>query len=418
MKKHNLALNYLHVFIILLVVAFHSVIAYEALIPVNTTPFTTRPYFWAVFPILDIQRWIGFTLFVVFNDQFFMPLLFFISGLFIWPGIINKGSRKYLYDRIIRLGIPFVFAKVIIIPLGYYASYLNTGAEAGLPGFYKIWISLENWPSGPAWFLILLIFFDFLVVLSYKFFPGWGQSLGKKLSLSFEKPFLFYTVLVAASAITYFTMITYFDRYQWSNFGPLNFQTTRVLLYAVYLVAGIAVGSNGLNLGLLARDGRLARRWPAWFSATFIFYLFSIIFLGKHLTNPSSVELKFIYAAFFILFCAACLLFFIGLFVRMMHRRLRVLDSLHENAYGIFLFHYPILIWLQYYLLNINLSAITKGFLVTAGAVSISWLTTAAIRRIPAVNRVISPGDSKIKKKSNATDINLAKTEISIGVNG
>jgi hypothetical protein len=45
--------------------------------------------------------------------------------------------------------------------------------------------------------------------------------------------------------------------------------------------------------------------------------------------------------------------------------------------------------WLQYGLLGIDLSAITKATLVFAGTLLLSWGLIAAIRRIPAVARVI-----------------------------
>jgi hypothetical protein len=45
--------------------------------------------------------------------------------------------------------------------------------------------------------------------------------------------------------------------------------------------------------------------------------------------------------------------------------------------------------WLQYVLLKAALPAVVKGSLVLAGAVALSWAVTAALRRIPAVARVI-----------------------------
>jgi hypothetical protein len=54
-----------------------------------------------------------------------------------------------------------------------------------------------------------------------------------------------------------------------------------------------------------------------------------------------------------------------------------------------YLTHYAFVSWLQYALLKPQLPAIAKGSLVFAGAVLLSWGTTAALRRIPAVSRAI-----------------------------
>jgi hypothetical protein len=53
------------------------------------------------------------------------------------------------------------------------------------------------------------------------------------------------------------------------------------------------------------------------------------------------------------------------------------------------LIHYAFVSWLQYALLRTALPAIAKGSLVFSGTVLLSWGATAALRRIPAVARVI-----------------------------
>src|SRR3954454_15304037 len=51
----------------------------------------------------DSQRWLGFDLVVLFNDSFFMALMFFISGLFVWNSLAWKGWAAYLGERAWRL---------------------------------------------------------------------------------------------------------------------------------------------------------------------------------------------------------------------------------------------------------------------------------------------------------------------------
>src|SRR3981189_2647288 len=77
-------------FITLLVVIHHSVL--------NFTWFGNG----------DPQRWLGFDLVVLFNDSFFMALMFFISGLFVRDSLARKGWAGFLRDRAWRLGGPFL----------------------------------------------------------------------------------------------------------------------------------------------------------------------------------------------------------------------------------------------------------------------------------------------------------------------
>jgi surface polysaccharide O-acyltransferase-like enzyme len=76
-------------------------------------------------------------------------------------------------------------------------------------------------------------------------------------------------------------------------------------------------------------------------------------------------------------------------FARFATRRRAVFDSLTDNAYGMYIIHYAFVSWLQYALLPASLSGFVKGVIVSLGTIIFSWATTAALRRIPAVARVI-----------------------------
>ena len=59
------------------------------------------------------------------------------------------------------------------------------------------------------------------------------------------------------------------------------------------------------------------------------------------------------------------------------------------EAYGMFLVHYPVVLWLQYWLFDVGLPAIAKAAIVFVLAVISSWAATAALRRIPGATRVL-----------------------------
>jgi surface polysaccharide O-acyltransferase-like enzyme len=46
------------------------------------------------------------------------------------------------------------------------------------------------------------------------------------------------------------------------------------------------------------------------------------------------------------------------------NKSLAIVDTISENAYGIYFFHYTLAIWLQYALLRWSLPAIAKGLVV------------------------------------------------------
>src|SRR5487761_610432 len=127
---HNLALGYLRGFLVVLVLAHHSVLAYIASPPPLPGSLLDPVRWWRAFPVIDPNaHWTGFSLFTGFNDDFFMSLMFFISGLFVWSSLRRKGAGTFARDRMIRLGIPFIVGAAIVAPIAYYPSYLQAGGH-------------------------------------------------------------------------------------------------------------------------------------------------------------------------------------------------------------------------------------------------------------------------------------------------
>jgi Acyltransferase family len=386
---YNLSVGYLRAFITLMVLAHHAVLAYTTFNPPPPTALNGPVRWWQASPIVDPRRWGGFDLFVGFNDIFFMSLMFFLSGLFVWRSLQRKGARHFLRDRVLRLGVPFVAAAAVVAPLAYYPTYLQTGAR-GFAGFWQQWRLLGNWPAGPAWFVWALLAFDAIAAALFLLLPRWGNAIGHLTSEADRRPIAFFGLLVGFSALAYIPLALVFSPIRWSSFGPFTFQTSRGLHYLVYFLLGAGVGAYGLDRGLLALDGKLSRRWWLWsIAALFAFLVAGGIGIAAMITHPGSRGWETTAEFFWAVSCAASSFAFLALFTRFARSRSRIFDSLNANAYGMYLIHYAFVSWLQLALLKSHLPAITKGSLVFFGVVLLSWSATAALRRIPAIARVI-----------------------------
>ena len=97
-RRSSLALSNTRDFLILLVVAFHSCLAYLGSAPASPAPFNTPPYAWRAYPIVDSARWFGFDLFCAFLYVFMMQFMFFVSGLFVLSSLRSKGAKVYLFQ--------------------------------------------------------------------------------------------------------------------------------------------------------------------------------------------------------------------------------------------------------------------------------------------------------------------------------
>src|SRR5260370_6389074 len=154
--RASLAIDNLRAVVILLVLAFHSVLAYLNFLPATPFAFDSPPFLGRSIPVVDTVRWFGFDLFCAWLDVFLMSFFFLLSGLFVWPSLERKGARSFLFDRLLRIGLPFLLIALLLIPLAHYPTYLQTATEPRIEAFWRHWLAFSFWASGTMWFLWLL----------------------------------------------------------------------------------------------------------------------------------------------------------------------------------------------------------------------------------------------------------------------
>jgi Acyltransferase family len=375
-KTRNLSLDRTRTFLTLVVLIHHAVIPYT------------------YFGHTDPKYWIGFDCIVLATDSFFMAMFFFISGLFVWPSLAHKVPRIFFRDRLLRLGLPFAIAAFTIIPIAYYAISLRQHPDIGFAAFWWKTITIGPWPSGPVWFIWVLLVFDLSAAVLYRVSTKLLDPINRLSLRAFDRPADFYLFLVVVTAIIYIPGRVYFGPARWFSFGPFDVQASRVLLYAAYFFIGAGVGAANLNRGLLSADGRLAKSGWGWLIVTLIPYclLWGLItikykILDSQVFQPDWYEAS--YALFFVAFSAAILFAIFAYFLRFKRSDWSVLDPVQADAYGIFVVHYPIVLWLQYWLFDFDLPAIVKAAASLVLTVILSWAATAALRKIPGATHVL-----------------------------
>jgi surface polysaccharide O-acyltransferase-like enzyme len=369
-------------FIILLVLLHHSVINYT------------------YFGHGDSMRWLGFDLIVLFNDSFFMAFMFFISGLFVRDSLVRKGPAIFLRDRVWRLGVPFLLSVVVLMPIAYYPTFLRYH----LPGttdfnFLHFWwrtLTVGPWPSGPAWFLWVLLALDAVAAAVWWIAPRFIPTLGQLIFSARNRAMMAFVVFLIVSTAAYLPMHLAFGDVSWLELGrfPLPIQTSRILLYTAYFFVGVGVGAINLRAGLLADSGELAKRWPVWLAFAVAFYGAILVLVYAHhnwVADFDSPPLlwKVGYGLAFAMYSAAMAFTVSAVFLRFAKFSWRLLDALQPAAYGIYLLHYIFIIWLQYAVYDYSLSAGVKFAIVFAGTLSMSWVLTVILRKIPVVARMI-----------------------------
>jgi hypothetical protein len=383
MSRSSIALSNLRAVVIVIVLAFHSVLAYLASLPPAAYRFDDAPYRWQAIPIVDGQRWFGFDLFCAWQDVSLMSLMFFLSGLFVPSSLARKGSITFLSDRFFRIGLPLVLVVVFLMPATYYPTYLVTAVEPGVFNYWQHLTALPFWPCGPQWFLWQLLALNVLAACLQRVSPNWSEGLARAAASARAHPIRFFAMLVVLSALAYVPLALLYTPWTWMAYGPFSFQSSRALHYLIYFFAGCAVGAHGLDRGLLASDGALARHWAAWLAASVAGFALWALPTSLMVDGRQATPLVQTAAALgFTLACAAGCFVLLALCLRFAAERARILDSLSVNAYSMYLLHYGFVVWLQYVLLPAALFAVGKAALVFGGTLALSWALAVALGNI------------------------------------
>ena len=363
-----LALDQLRGFIIVLVVLHHAILAYCTFGHIDRVHYAL-----STAPIVDTHRWVGFDLVVMLNDGFFMPLLFLLSGLFVPGGLARKTPVQFLRRRLLRLGLPFAVAELTLVPLAYYPSFLQAGGTSGFPAFWTQTITTGPWPSGPPWFIGILLLFDVVAALLFML-PR--RALPKVITSGVLRPAQCFVVLLIVSILLYLPLLLSFGPARWVAFGPVAVQISRFLLYAAYFAAGVALGARGL-VAINRFSKALASCWVVWTALALLTAIILVVVLAVRPPRWAGLGLTGVLLP---AYCAAVCFAVAAIFVRFGGRPGPLWASLAANSFVIYLLHYPIVTWVQYALLAVSANAFVKGIATFIIALFGSWLGAVLLR--------------------------------------
>ena len=131
-KARNPPLDRARTFLTLVVLLHHAVIPYT------------------YFGHTDPKSWIGFDMVVLATDSFFMAMFFFLSGLFVWPGLAPQGAAD-LSARPPAAARPAVRDRALtVIPIAYYAIALRQHPEISFAAFWWKTVTVGPVAERPA----------------------------------------------------------------------------------------------------------------------------------------------------------------------------------------------------------------------------------------------------------------------------
>jgi fucose 4-O-acetylase-like acetyltransferase len=136
-------------------------------------PYLTHPLPGLIWSTESTEHSAGVNLLAWWIDGFIMPVFFLMSGFFAAKVFHQRGADAFLKHRLSRLGLPFLFAFVFILPLDLYA-WLLGWVNAGLIPISKLKSLKVQGSLGEAlWGVSHLWFLEYMLVYCL---AAWGIS--------------------------------------------------------------------------------------------------------------------------------------------------------------------------------------------------------------------------------------------------
>jgi len=103
--------------------------------------------------------------FTVFMDNWFMNLLFFVSGIGATFSLRKRSGAQFMGERCNRLLLPFLLGTLLVVSVQTWLGALSFGRFSGsFFVFFPLFFSGGNFNMGHLWFLLYLFVFSALAL--------------------------------------------------------------------------------------------------------------------------------------------------------------------------------------------------------------------------------------------------------------
>jgi glucans biosynthesis protein C len=368
-------LDNLKIFLTCLVIVHHTGQAYG---PTGGFWYYTSP---------DRVNWLG--RFFLMNASYFMGLFFFLSGYFM-PGAFDRhGAGRFVRDRLMRFGIPLLFAMFVMLAFEMYVYHLMKGDA---PGFFTYYIhaylgagekiqdfqgtSASEISYGHLWYVLHLLIYSL-------FYAGIRLVIRRKEKLiakpRFPKVWMILVFILVLGVVTDIVR------------NPLGYKIDKWVIYLGFIgaeVAHIPQYFSFFILGIVA----YRRKWVdaistkvcyAFFAAgiaVVLYYWIGQYYIGKKVFEHWELKEAILAVGFS--------LGLIAVFKNYFNSEGELMKKAASSAYAAYVFHVPVVLSLQVLSHYAQVPALVAFILVSALGVVVSFGIGYAVCLIPSMRRI------------------------------
>jgi glucans biosynthesis protein C len=365
-KERIVYLDHLKVFVIILVILLHVAVTYG---PIGSWYYFQRTE--------DFISNLVLALFAAFNQFFFMGLLFFISGYFVPGSYERKGVKKFVVDRLIRLGVPLIVYSFVLHPVLIYTREVWIGTTDSFLQLYEV-------ESGPLWFVQALLLFSF------------GYVLWRRIALSIKEKMRLQSfpsnkdLMIWVFILTFVSFIVRF----WYPIDK-DFFNMQLAFFPQYIIAFIAGILAFRNNWLIQMSFSKIKMWIPIVILGLLAIPILIATGGAFEGNDYMYEGGLYWQAFAMAFneivvfvgMSMILLFF---FKEKLNEKIKWTSFLSRNAFTVYIIHAPIVVWVSLLVRNSSLHPLLMFLLVSCISVPLCFvLSEYVVRKIPGADKIL-----------------------------
>lgn len=346
-KNRLIYLDNCKLFLMLLVITYHSAHAYSNLS-------------WI---FKDKNCISGISNYLSINKAFFMGLFFFISGFFATKSVIKYNTKDFIKEKAKHLLLPVLFLSFIAVPLYFYISYLNKYNYISFLKYYIIKYILKGHLSYEhGWFLVVLFLFLVVYKIFYNLFINTNKVKNININLNLIT-LLFSAILI--SALTYIIRI-YYNENEWIKLlGLIGFEPVHIMQYIIMFTLGIIAYKNNwlkhLNNYIGISSLVIGLSLILLFCTKGYLGIFYINLINKHWCFIESL---------------ICVYFSIGLiyvFKRFFNKENKISKEMVKSYYGAYIIHNNFVVLFQILVSKFNISVYVKYAIVSILAIIVSF---------------------------------------------
>ena len=366
-KERLLYIDNLRLMIVTFVVMHHLAVTYSGF----------GSWYYVEGTHLDTLSTVWFAFYLSFQQGYFMGLMFMIAGYFVAGSYDRKGFGRFIGERFKRLMIPSLIYMVAITP---FIGLVELGTK--VTGF-----SIVGFLSGTGvmWFTVALFFFS----LTY----GLERLIVRRSAPGSDRKQLEPTLAKAVILILIISVSAYLIRIvQPIGTSILNMQLCFFASYIVLFIVGIIAYRNNLFAKISYRTGKrwlisgIALGFLAWLPlAIVVTESGSIAALYGGLTWQSAA-----YSVWESFVAVAMSIGLIAVFREKFNHQSKLVKTLSDNSYAVYMFHPLIIIPITLLLSPIALYPIVKWFILCVICVPLCFAATHFVfRKIPLLKNVL-----------------------------